>query len=315
MCQYNGPNGTKMESGMFKKPVYPALFVLINLGFLLTAYEGQTQGVINLPQTGQTKCYDSPGNEISCSGTRQDGEIRAGVEWPDPRFTVSGDCVTDNFTGLMWAKKANLPDRKKTWQKALDYVASINNETGLCGYNDWRLPKVNELESLVNGGEVNSAAWLIGQGFVNVQSDYYWSSSTTDAYYAANAWIAFMRDGSVYGHYNKSTYGYVWPVRSGQGPFVPGAATLVSPSGTITTTTPTYTWNAVSNSTWYQLWVNDSTGNKIKDWYTASETGCGSGTGTCSVTPSKALANGSGPVVDPDLESSGLWSLELRHEL
>ncbi len=74
----------------------------------------------------------------------------------------------------------------------------------------------------------------------------------------------------------------------------PPAATLVSPTGTITTTTPTYTWNAVSTSTWYYLWVNDSTGNKIQTWYTAAQAGCSSGTGTCSVTPSTILASGAG---------------------
>ncbi len=74
----------------------------------------------------------------------------------------------------------------------------------------------------------------------------------------------------------------------------PPAATLVSPTGTITTATPTYTWNAVSTSTWYYLWVNDSTGNKIQTWYTAAQAGCSSGTGTCSVTPSTTLASGAG---------------------
>ena len=66
---------------------------------------------------------------------------------------------------------------------------------------------------------------------------------------------------------------------------IPGTATLLSPTGTITDNTPTYTWNAASNSTSYYLWVNDSTGNKIQKWYTAAEVGCASGTGTCSVTP------------------------------
>jgi hypothetical protein len=72
----------------------------------------------------------------------------------------------------------------------------------------------------------------------------------------------------------------------------PPAATLISPTGTIADTTPTYNWNAVSNSSWYYLWVNDSTGTPIKTWYTAAQVGCASGTGTCSVTPSTALANG-----------------------
>ncbi len=72
----------------------------------------------------------------------------------------------------------------------------------------------------------------------------------------------------------------------------PGVATLLTPIGTITDTTPAYTWNAVSNSTWYNLWVNDATGTPIKQWYTAAQAGCASGTGTCSVTPSTTLAPG-----------------------
>ena len=77
------------------------------------------------------------------------------------------------------------------------------------------------------------------------------------------------------------------------GPALPGKATLVSPSGTISTTTPGYTWNAVSNSTWYYLWVRDSTGDRVIQWYSAAQAGCGSGTGTCSVSPGTALAGGS----------------------
>jgi hypothetical protein len=74
----------------------------------------------------------------------------------------------------------------------------------------------------------------------------------------------------------------------------PGPATLISPSGSISTTAPTYTWNAVSSATWYYLWVNDSTtaAGKIKTWYTAAQAGCASGSGTCSVTPSTVLAQG-----------------------
>jgi hypothetical protein len=75
---------------------------------------------------------------------------------------------------------------------------------------------------------------------------------------------------------------------------VPGAASLLSPSGTITTRTPTYKWNAVAAAAYYLLYVNDSTGVKIDQWYSSSEAGCGSGSGTCSVTPSTALAVGAG---------------------
>jgi hypothetical protein len=191
-----------------------AFFVLINLSFLLTAYEGQTQGIISLPWTGQTKCYNADGTEIPCSGTGQDGDFQVGVDWPEPRFTVSGDCVTDNLTGLMWAKDANLPNGTRTWQGALDYVASMNAGSGLCGHKDWRLPNVNELESLINSGEADTSTWLNSRGFSNVQSSDYWSSTS----YVGNAdwaWLGDMWYGYV-SSYGESSSFYVWPVRSGQ---------------------------------------------------------------------------------------------------
>ena len=90
----------------------------------------------------------------------------------------------------------------------------------------------------------------------------------------------------------------------------PGSATLISPSGTITTTTPTYTWYAVSNATRYHLYVNDSAGNIIDQWYSAAQANCASGTGVCSVTPSTALAQGSGAwnVMVQNALGDGPWS-------
>ena len=55
-------------------------------------------------------------------------------------------------------------------------------------------------------------------------------------------------------------------------------ATLVSPNGTISTSTPTYTWQAVPGMTWYYLWVQDTTGAKVQVWMEAATAGCGSGT-------------------------------------
>jgi formylglycine-generating enzyme required for sulfatase activity len=104
-------------------------------------------GTVTLPQTGQTKCYDTTGNQISCSGTGQDGEVRAGAAWPSPRFHDNGNgTVTDNLTGLMWTQNANLPGSTVTWYQAVDFCNNLSQG----GYTDWRLPNVNELEILVN---------------------------------------------------------------------------------------------------------------------------------------------------------------------
>lgn len=91
---------------------------------------------------------------------------------------------------------------------------------------------------------------------------------------------------------------------------VPAAATLVSPSGTINDTTPTYIWNAVAGATQYQLYVNDTTGHIIDTWITATDAGCTSGTGTCSFTPTIPLAAGSGQWWIQTWNSSGYgpWS-------
>jgi hypothetical protein len=78
------------------------------------------------------------------------------------------------------------------------------------------------------------------------------------------------------------------------GTAAPGKATLISPTGTITGTSPTFRWNAVPTASWYYLYVQDSTSfsGRITTWFTAAQAGCGSGTGTCSITPNTVLASG-----------------------
>jgi len=172
-------------------------------------------GTVSLPETGQTTCYDGNGSVISCTGTGQDGDTLTGVAWPDPRFTDNGDgTITDNLTGLVWSQDANL--RSGDWQAALDYVAGMNAGTyPNLGYTDWRLPNVNELESLVNAEEADSATWLGTRGFTNVQSLHYWSS-TSYASRTDGAWDVSVSGGNV-NRFTKTLNDHVWPVRSGSG--------------------------------------------------------------------------------------------------
>ncbi len=203
--------------------------ILSNLFFIFTTTTALAAGIIQLPQTGQTRCYDAAGADITCTGTGQDGEIRAGVAWPAQRFQVtycnadapcsdqSSDCdgnastdiATDNLTGRMWPVNGNLAGAMN-WNAAIDYAGNLT----LCGYSDWNLPNINELESLVNAEVPDTAAWLNGQGHTGVQSFYYWSS-TTPAYSSDFAWIVNMwYGGVVFDGKNKDNY--VLPVRSGQ---------------------------------------------------------------------------------------------------
>ena len=124
---------------------------------------------VRLPRTGQTVCYDESGDEAACTGTGQDGEYRMGVPWEvhlpggAHRFTTGGTCITDRLTDLTWTTDANLAGGPMTWEEALEWVKGIDT----CSTVDWRLPNVNEIESLVHSGEASSL-WLESLGFTNV---------------------------------------------------------------------------------------------------------------------------------------------------
>src|SRR5437867_1500406 len=105
-----------------------------------------------LPATGQTSCWDSSGKVISCAGTGQDGDLREGAPLA---YVDNGDgTVTDVNTGLMWEKLSHdgtVHDdhNQYTWATALGHVATLNR-TRFAGHDDWRLPNVRELLSIVN---------------------------------------------------------------------------------------------------------------------------------------------------------------------
>jgi hypothetical protein len=170
---------------------------------------------VSLPKTGQTTCADVSGTVINCAGTGQDGDLQTGVAAPNPRFVAdgTGNCVTDQLTGLMWTKNANLPAGAgaasagtRTWQQALAFA----NDLQLCGFTDWRLPNRNELRSLVNNYSLSGNANL--QNFSNIQGDYW--TSTSFAGGTSQAWFYGMNDGVVRPH-AKSILKNVWPVRGG----------------------------------------------------------------------------------------------------
>ncbi|MBF0108988.1 MAG: cadherin repeat domain-containing protein [Magnetococcales bacterium] len=74
----------------------------------------------------------------------------------------------------------------------------------------------------------------------------------------------------------------------------PAAVSAISPDSSVTTTTPTYVWTAESQASKYRLVVKNSKNATLVDlWYTKEESNCSGGSGSCSVTPSTALAAGS----------------------
>ena len=131
-----------------------------------------------------------------------------------PRFTDNGDgTVTDNYTDLMWTQNASLYGETDWWD-ATSYCWDLT----LADHSDWSLPYISELNSLIDETQVDPAL-PPDNPFANVQSDFYWSS-TTDSYQTSYAWGVHLGDGSV-GYGDKNDDNDVWCVRGGDGRAVP----------------------------------------------------------------------------------------------
>ncbi len=102
--------------------------------------------------TGQGKCY-SDSVEITCSQTSFSGQD-AQYTGNQPSYTNNGDgTVTDNVTGLIWQKSPDTNgDGNITATDKLAYSksAAYCEDLSLAGYDDWQLPTIKQLYSLMN---------------------------------------------------------------------------------------------------------------------------------------------------------------------
>src|SRR5579872_6790633 len=154
------------------------------------AYNGSNP-LITLPATGQKISY----------AAGDDAGLNKGMAWTAvTRFTDNHDgTVTDSLTGLIWLKDAGCLGNA-FWANALKTVNAL--ASGQCSLADgsaagsWRLPNLNELESLI---DVSSAAPAVSAAdyFVNLSGGIYWTSTS---YYGGStgsdkAWTIRLSDG------------------------------------------------------------------------------------------------------------------------
>jgi hypothetical protein len=175
----------------------------------------QSTPAVRILMTGQSLCWDSTGSRISCVGTGQDGDFQAGVPFPTPRFTDNNDgTVTDNLTGLIWLQDANRFG-EVPWEEALSNARRL--ASGSHGLEDgsqadaWRLPNVNELQSLLDLSNPSGPALPAGHPFKNAQVANYWSSTSVAAFPALGWYVALAVGPPVFDL--KFNAMRMWPVR------------------------------------------------------------------------------------------------------
>jgi hypothetical protein len=140
---------------------------------------------------------------------------------PDSQLLDNGNnTISDLKTGLMWKKclegvsgrfcDTNDPD-SFTWQQAIEHVRIVNKLGGSAGHDDWRMPTVRELISIV---EEQCYAPAVNQNrFPNTPSSSVWSRSP----YAGSenyAWLVNFGNGGSR-NLNRGYDRYVRLVRGG----------------------------------------------------------------------------------------------------
>ncbi len=122
-------------------------------------------------------------------------------------FIKQGEIVLDTESGLMWQDNSAVESSEMLYGEAMTYCKRLS----LAGYDDWRLPSVQELQSIVDLTRYEPA---VQRGFHFTALDSYWSS-TLYADDAERAWDVDFKSGST--EHNRHSYDfYVRCVRGRQ---------------------------------------------------------------------------------------------------
>lgn len=102
-------------------------------------------------------------------------------------WEINHHTFTDPETGLMWQDDVNARTEEKEWRKAFYYCEGLS----LDGFDDWQLPTIGQLRSLVDDTRDDPA---VKKGITNIKSSVYWSRSPFISF-SNFAWTVNFEDG------------------------------------------------------------------------------------------------------------------------
>lgn len=117
--------------------------------------------------------------------------LAPGAAWakaPAGRYVVQGDVVLDTATKRTWVRAA--PFKNYAYQDAVTYCDALV----FAGKDDWRLPSVVELLTLVDRKEVSPAIDPVAFPFA--PPEFFWAA-TLVAKVASSAWIVTFANGGA----------------------------------------------------------------------------------------------------------------------
>ena len=165
--------------------------------------------------TGQTKCYTN--NDIINCNSSTIGDFYG----QDAHYAAQGTCIPQKFKiddsvpeektvidenfGLEWQQI--IPTEHYYWEDAVKYCEELNYD----GHDDWRLPTINELVSIVD--RTNTSPAFNTTFFPNTPSSGldFWSLSSTVS--NTSSWVVSSSVGSVGTSNYSNGYNYVRCVR------------------------------------------------------------------------------------------------------
>ena len=175
---------------------------------------------LQLNDTGIMFCSDGAFNVDSCkiaNYPNQDAEFGRDVTHNDnadghagfsftkisaigeslPLNAKTWSCVKDNITGLIWEVKTPENAKLTFLFSETQTVTQSQNEQKLCGLTNWRLPTIEELQSIVNYNVPLPNATIDVNFFPHSTNEIYWSQSP----YTKNKnemWALYFNDGSIF---------------------------------------------------------------------------------------------------------------------